>query len=744
MSSPSIRVVLPLADAHTNRRAGGKAICLSKLIAARFSVPKGFVLSADAYRSHLWTSGAREIASAQAEAEQREAIRGAILAQPIPDDVWQSVADAYERLSWQTGDAEPKVAVRPSAIEDSRGGSGFSGAYESYLNVSGLENLDAAIKRVWASLWSGKAAAYRARYGSPTEPAMGVIIQQMLEADLVGSAFTANPVTGDPTSVGVIVSGEGESGQYTVSLSDFSVSRAAAPDQGHDDEQAKQREAALKRVAEQSILIEDTIGGRVEVEWAIDRGGLWILQAGPMTDLPEYFPAEASSGSVWTRDDERPASHLGRSLIGSEHCVRAVNGHIYSVAEAVDTRTATTLTKDWEKHSPALQDRVSKSALANPASLDEAALTAALRAAVDDVRIAFRWMRDSERLAETSVSALAEVVEDSALLRRLLGGIRDIIFERDALLQELSERFAISEKSGKLEDEKWWRDYRSDVKRFARQFGYSYRDPGDAADLSRWKSWVEDTDSVFRMIGAISKRGDKPTLVTLHAAAESDAAAAATDALSALAGAKQSHFRRLLDSARASLCLRSAAQQLSALASTSCRRILMEQANRLDGAGAVGSREDIFHLDIGDLLAGSRSSAETSRRELSARIARRKHELWLEQRLTAPETLPPEQADSRTDDSRREASPGTASGCARIISTVEEAAEIDDGDIIITKWPAAAWTPFLAIADGLISEYGSEFSPCAMLARTYGIPAVVGYRGAPSAIREGQRITLGG
>jgi pyruvate,water dikinase len=146
--SPSIKVVLPLADARTNRRTGGKAIGLSKLIAAHFCVPKGFVLSADAYRSHLWASGVREIASAHAEAEDREAIRAAILAQPIPEDIWQSVSEAYERLSWQIGDAEPKVAVRPSALEDSRGGSGFSGAYESYLNVAGLENLDAAIKRV--------------------------------------------------------------------------------------------------------------------------------------------------------------------------------------------------------------------------------------------------------------------------------------------------------------------------------------------------------------------------------------------------------------------------------------------------------------------------------------------------------------------------------------------------------------------------------------------------------------------
>lgn len=727
MSSPSIKVVLPLADAHTNRRTGGKAVCLSRLIASRFSVPKGFVISADAYRSHLWASGVREIASAQAEAEEREAIRAAILAQPIPEDIWQSVAEAYERLSWQIGDAEPKVAVRSSALEEGAGGGGFAGAYESYLNVSGLENLDAAIKRVWASLWSGKAAAYRARYGSPAEPAMGVIVQQMVEGDVCGSAFTANPVTGDPRAVDVIVREAEQSHQYSVSLHDFTITAAADADEG----MASKHEALVKSVAEQAILVEDAAGGHVEIEWALDWGDLWIVQAAPIADLPVFFPAEPGD-TVWTREDARAISGLGRSLLRQDAGVRIINGYLYRHAgkpERVD-RDAAALMKEWTRNAPAVRDRVTRDDLTS------------LAIAVSDAGAAYEWMCRSERLAKASVEALAEVVQDRAMLHRLLGGTKDAVFERDALLQELGDRFSVAEKSGRLEEETWWRGYRADVERFARQYGYAFRDAGDAADPGRWRSWVEDADAVFRMIGAISRHGNRPTLVTLHGAAEQDAEIAEADMLGQLPASKRANVKQMLDSARSLLRLRSETEQLCALAGAALRQLVVRQGGILRDAGLVASDEEVFILRADELCSLVEQPAAAMREELPLKIAGRKHEGWLEQRLTPPRTLP---VQEDTPEARpAAASFGTASGRARVVSTIEEAGDIDAGDILVVASPGSAWTPFLAVAGGLVCEHGHDFSPCAALARTYGIPAVVGMDGATDAIKDGVRITVNG
>ena len=84
MSSSGISLVVPLVDAQRSRKTGSKAVDLSRLITARFAVPRGFVISADAYRSHLWASGARAVASAAQEAEDRERIRSAIIVSRYP------------------------------------------------------------------------------------------------------------------------------------------------------------------------------------------------------------------------------------------------------------------------------------------------------------------------------------------------------------------------------------------------------------------------------------------------------------------------------------------------------------------------------------------------------------------------------------------------------------------------------------------------------------------------------------
>ena len=98
-----ISLILPLADAaRQSTKTGSKAVNLSSLIAARFAVPRGFVIGADAYRSHLWATGLREVAGGAPEAEDREKIRAAILGLDIPEDIWSAIATSYQHLSWQS------------------------------------------------------------------------------------------------------------------------------------------------------------------------------------------------------------------------------------------------------------------------------------------------------------------------------------------------------------------------------------------------------------------------------------------------------------------------------------------------------------------------------------------------------------------------------------------------------------------------------------------------------------------
>jgi len=647
MQTSSIALILPLADANRSRRTGAKATNLSRIVAARFAVPRGFVISADAYRSHLWAGGTRRMASAQPEAEEREAIRAAILGQPIPDDVWQSIVDAYERLSWQMGMPEPKVAVRSSAIED---GPGYAGAYESYINVSGLDAVGEAIRRVWASLWSGKAAAYRTRFGATAEPAMAVIVQQMVESNLAGTAFTANPVTGDPHIVMVAARSGETAAHYSVDLRDLSVSRSAESGQLDVDE------ALVRLIAERSILIEDAVGGRVQIEWAVDRDDIWILQADPIEEESGHFPVpwqdESDGRAVWVRQGSRPISQFAQSLVESYPAKvgasqRVVNGYLYvrdgdeDPLAVGEVGKCTALLNRYDRQiGPAIRERIAGLLKTDWKSAEWPSCARSLRPAASAQRESYAWMRLAESMSARSRDLLREVVHDEAVAQRLLGGVDTASFQRSALLEDMAQRFAVAERSGKLEKPDWWKAYRREVELFARDYGCAFSDPIQAVDPAGWRSWIEDIEGVFAAIADRAESVSESTLVTLHCAAQQDAAAAESRLLDGARGKSRSQTQLVLGLARGWIGAAAEAEKDCARASAALRLVLIELARRLEGAGAISSVDDVFSLRLEELVQLQAKPDAGGRSELAAKIAQRKHQAWLEGRFVAPDRLP--------------------------------------------------------------------------------------------------------
>ena len=311
-------LILPLHE--LGRRdlavAGGKGANLGELVRAGFPVPAGFVVTTAAYDRFVADNRLGETI-ARALREERSsgaAIRDAFAGAPIPPEVRRDILAAYHRLG------QGPVAVRSSATAEDLPQAAFAGQQDTFLNVVGTEALLDAVRRCWASLWSERAIAYRARQGLDQQTVkLAVVVQRMVPAEVAGVLFTANPVTGARDEIVVDASpGLGEAVVAGLVTPDHYVLRtgrwgwriverrpgrrevvvqpraAGGTEHVAPDTTAAPRLAmpdrALHRLARLGTAIERHFGGPQDVEWAWAGGKLFIVQARPITALPEPLP----------------------------------------------------------------------------------------------------------------------------------------------------------------------------------------------------------------------------------------------------------------------------------------------------------------------------------------------------------------------------------------------------------------------------------------------------------------------
>jgi pyruvate, water dikinase len=208
-------------------RVGPKMARLGQLASTGWRVPDGYAITADALAGWLPAAalaelrrlfsapaagpapGAGQAAGAtgpdhgghQRLAALSERARQLIEAQSLPSGLADAVADAHTRLAARTGrGAALQVAVRSSAVDEDGHAASFAGQYETYLGVSGVDEVLRHIAKCWASGYSAHALDYRRRFGGSSplranDLAIGVL--ELVDARSAGVAFTLDPVTGD-------------------------------------------------------------------------------------------------------------------------------------------------------------------------------------------------------------------------------------------------------------------------------------------------------------------------------------------------------------------------------------------------------------------------------------------------------------------------------------------------------------------------------------------------------------------
>ncbi len=320
-------VYLDSPDAVDRAQVGGKGQNLRALVRAGFRVPDGFVVTTRAFTESLRGRLGGRLS--------RDEVRERIVQMELPEGVQRALETGYAGL---LGRGWSEFAVRSSAVDEDQLDQSWAGQQDSYVHVRGFEAMVLHVKRVWASIFGESSLSYHSRDGfAASEPAMAVVVQGMVRADVAGVTFTVNPVNGrrdemvHTSSYGLgetVVSG-GDADTFVVDKGTGALRArtigakrqmvVAGVANGTALAEVPETRATLASLSDDQVRelteigrgVEATFGGPQDVEWAWEGGRLFVLQARPITagkDLGKKSAPEG--GAVWTN------ANVGEALPG--------------------------------------------------------------------------------------------------------------------------------------------------------------------------------------------------------------------------------------------------------------------------------------------------------------------------------------------------------------------------------------------------------------------------------------------
>ena len=302
--------------------AGGKGANLGELTQAGIPVPPGFVVTAQAYKYFMDEAGindqvmeildAIDINDTKALQAAAEEIKTIIIESPIPDDLVLFIREYYNELCQRVGEDDTDVAIRSSATAEDLPEASFAGQQDTFLHVSGDDEVIEYIRKCWASLFEARAIFYREENDfEHSKVYIAVVVQKMANADKAGVMFTVNPSTGEEIALiegswGLgesVVSGDVTPDNYQVDKKDNEIINVTISDKKvmytNDEkgtsvkvevpeEKRKERvlsDAELVELTEMGKRVQAHYGEPMDTEWAFEKDMLFLLQARPITTL---------------------------------------------------------------------------------------------------------------------------------------------------------------------------------------------------------------------------------------------------------------------------------------------------------------------------------------------------------------------------------------------------------------------------------------------------------------------------
>ena len=783
--------------------AGGKGANLGELVRAGLQVPDGFLVTTEAY-ARVVNLLDLKIADGVAGGDGA-AIRASVEAAAMPADIQAAIADAYTALG------SGPVAVRSSATAEDLPGAAFAGQQDTYLNIIGEAAVLDAVRRCWGSLWTDRAIAYRDRIGiEQAEVKIAVVVQRMINAEIAGVMFTADPVSGDRKTILVdasrglgeaVVSGLVTPDHYvlddTGNVRDFQqgrrevVIRSAAAggvvrEAGGTEDAQSLSDSVLAELAQLGTTIARQFGRPQDIEWAYADRRVWLLQARPMTALPppplklnarqrllgsvllDYVPVRPYPIDMSTWVPYGPAGLMAR-VVGTFGLRDAFEGFLpedeYGVVDRfvplAPRPTPRLLLTPWRiatlahRYHPArwTDDPRFAAFLNHVRSL----------AAQDLMTMRWPWLKTIPRQALDLITPIGDLRIDYlpgtmlSLLRlfivlRLLG--------RSALLANLlvtqtrtsDANHALEALADRARDHPDLYDAVStlDPNQLAAF-------PTFEAAFSAYLAEYGHRETVTPILVTPPTQRDAPdTVLALIKVLAAEPPRPPEDHERVLhellqhpllrSGRRRARVTHWVEAARAGVAFREDSHFYFLLPLPILRRSLLEMGRRLRDVGLLKKPEDVFHLRLEELEAindpTTLEDPERLRAAVRTRSARREELAGV--RLIDPAAVFPQRDAGDALITGTPASSGSATGPVRLIHGPAEFGRLAAGDVLVCPYTNPAWTTLFQLAAAVVVDTGGLGSHAAIVAREYGIPAVMGTGTGTTTLTDGQLVTVNG
>ncbi len=293
---------------------GGKGANLGEITKAGFNVPDGFIITSHAYYDfirennlsikirHLLSSANFDDSKSLEQVSKH--IKNVINKGNLSKDLVNEILQAYKKLG------EPLVAVRSSATAEDLANASFAGQQETFLNVKGDAVLIEKIKEGWASLFNTRAIFYRHQQKfDHIKTGIALVVQKMIESEKSGVMFTIDPITNDKKTVVIeavlglgemIVQGEVNPDHYEVDKEDLTIKSKKISIQDHllrksgtanKKIKLSKKDASKQKISDAQIKELALVGRKIEkhyyfpqdIEWAIEKNNIYIVQTRAVT-----------------------------------------------------------------------------------------------------------------------------------------------------------------------------------------------------------------------------------------------------------------------------------------------------------------------------------------------------------------------------------------------------------------------------------------------------------------------------